>query len=271
MTSIGMGTLDFPGAGQAESFFCSAPALHFWHLLLLTLWFGCFAFSFLLSLRGKDHNHRSSFHVGGLIDLRNIAELLRQSGEKLLPLFFVGDFPALENDACFHFVPFHQKPPGMSDLEVEIVNIGVRVEAKFLEQGDMLMLLLNLVLLRQFVLEFPEVDDFADRRLGIRYNLDKVCTPFPCHRHCLGRSHDAKLSPVVIDYPDLWNADFIIDAVALLFADGMTSYGVMVFSAISRRRRASISSSPTGPRSPFFLCRTATEFEATSRSPRTSI
>ena len=102
----------------------------------------------------------------------------------------------------------------------------------------MLVLLLQLVFLRQLVLEFPEIDDLADRRNSVRDDLHEIGLPLPRQADRLGRGHDAQLAAVLIDDPDLRDPDLFVDASALLLANGSPSYGVSAFaSTVSRSIR----------------------------------
>ena len=93
----------------------------------------------------------------------------------------------------------------------------------------MLVLLLQLVLLRQLVLELPEIDDLADRRDGVRHDLHEIGFPLPGQTDGRRRSHDAKLAAMLIDDPDLRDPDLFVDASAFLLANGLPSYGVSAF------------------------------------------
>jgi len=82
------------------------------------------------------------------------------------------------------------------------------------------MFLLQLVFLRQFVLELPEVDDLAHGWRGIGHDFDEI--GFAVSRHGDGRGwrHHAQLCTVLIDDPDLCDPDLFVDASAFLLANG---------------------------------------------------
>ena len=99
----------------------------------------------------------------------------------------------------------------------------------------MLMLLLQLVFLRQLVLELPEIDDLADRRYCVRHDLHEIGFPLAGHAYGLRRCHDAQLAAVLIDDPDLRDPDLFVDASALLLANGSPSYGVIALASTFSR------------------------------------
>ena len=99
----------------------------------------------------------------------------------------------------------------------------------------MLVLLLQLVLLRQLVLELSEIDDLAHRGHRIRHDLDEIGFTFTGHADGSRRGHDAKLAAMLIDDPDLGDPDLFVDASALLLANGSPSYGVIALASTFSR------------------------------------
>ncbi len=149
--------------------------------------------------------------------------LLDEPVQHVRPLLLVGDLPPLEDDGRLHLVPLGQEPPRVSHLEVKIVCIGLRVKPKLLQQGDVLVLLLDFVLLRQLVLVLAEVDDLADGGRGIGNNFHEVGFPLLGQADRGRRRHDAQLSAVLVDDAHFRDANFLVDAGTLLFADGYSS------------------------------------------------
>ena len=111
---------------------------------------------------------------------------------------------------------------------MEIMCIRVRVEANFLHQRYMLMLLLQFFLFGKFVLVLAKVHNLADRGIGGGDDLDKIQTLIDRHLLCFLGSDHANLLPLFIDQPDLGGPDFRIDARALLL-NGVLSYTVKDF------------------------------------------
>ncbi len=234
-------TLDFARRSQREPFLRAAARLALGHDSILSLrcatcrrcravgrhrWcIGLFLFRlrFLLLFRHKNRNHAPAFHVCRLIDLRAFGERFHQPGEQHLALFLIGDLPSLEDNSCLDLVALCEKSFCMPHFEFKIMRVGVRMKPEFLEQGHMLVLLLQLVLLRKLILELAKVDDLADRRVGVRDDLDEIGFALPCHADGDSRRHHAKLAAMLINDPYLGDTDFVIDTRAFLLADGCAS------------------------------------------------
>ena len=155
-------------------------------------------------------------------------QALAQPIEKALTLFFVSDLPAFENHRCFHFVPICDELQRMLCLELEIMNVRVRVKSEFLHQAYVLVFLLYLLFFLKFVLVLPKVHHFADRRLGIWYDFNEISSLLLSKGQRFFRGHYAQLLTVVIDNADLYRAYLVVDAGAFTF-DAVISYAVMDF------------------------------------------
>ncbi len=135
----------------------------------------------------------------------------------------------------------------------------------------MLVFLLDLVLLRELVLEFAEVDDLADGRGRPGDDFHKIRIALPGESNGVAGSHHPELSPPVVDHAYFGNADLVVDAGAFLLADGPASYVVSVLSLFSFVTLARNSASGMAPRSPTRCLRTATAPADCSLSPTTSM
>ena len=234
-------------------FFAPLRVFIFGIWIFLSLGFCRLRFLFLLSFRGKDHDHALAFHVGRLIDFCEIGQSFGQPLQHFLALLLVGNLSSLEDHCCFDFMALAKEPHSVPRLEVEVMNVCVRMEPEFFEQRDMLVFLLNLVLLGELVLEFAEVDDLADRGCCPGHNLNEVGVTLTCQGNgCPGR-HDPQLASMLVDNPDFRSFDFVVDSVLLFLADGVTSYMVMDLSATALEILPQNSPTLIAPRSPF-LC-----------------
>ena len=62
-----------------------------------------------------------------------------------------------------------------------------------------------------FEAEFAVIHDLADRRNGVRRDLDKVKVLFLGKRQSVGRGHNTKLAAVSSDHAKLLVADLLVD------------------------------------------------------------
>ena len=238
VTAVGGSALDFASAGDLEPFLCGTARLHFWHecnsfeLSFLCLCLrGSFHHGDRLSLRvyflfpfgGQDHNHASPLHVRFLVDLRIILQSVGQLRQHLISFFLVGDFPAFEHDRRLHLVPFQEELPGMTRLEIEIVNVRIGMKPQLFQQRNVLVLLLNLVFLREFIFELAEVDNLANRRCRIGNDLNQISFSLTSKSHRHLRGHDAQLRAVLVNDANFRVVDLLIYPRTFLFADGRVS------------------------------------------------
>ena len=95
-------------------------------------------------------------------------------------MLLVQHLPASEEDGELHPVPFLQERPGVTDLDLQVVTVGLRPEPDFLERRDRMLGLLVGVADPPFLLVEPlaVIHDPADRRLAVRRDLHKVQTGF---------------------------------------------------------------------------------------------
>lgn len=130
--------------------------------------------SLLLAVRSEDRGHPASFHTRRLVDLGDVLELLDEAPQQVHPLVLVDDVATAELDPGLHLVVVFEKSSGMPRFELEIVRVGVRPEADFLEL-DVLRLLARLFfLLLLLVAVLSVIDDLAYRRSGRRRDLYEV-------------------------------------------------------------------------------------------------
>ena len=75
-------------------------------------------------------------------------------------------FASLEYDFHFDFLTFLEKLLCLGTLEIKIVSVGTETDADALGLDFLLFCLGVLFLFGDLILEFPEVEDFADRWFG---------------------------------------------------------------------------------------------------------
>ena len=124
----------------------------------------------------------------------------------------MGQLPTAEADRHLDSIAILEKLDGPMDLRVEVTDADLRREADFLERHRSLASLVLLLLLGQFVFVLTEVEELHDGRGGHRGDFDEVEPPLLRHGESLGRGHDAQLSSLFIDDPDLWDPDHLVDA-----------------------------------------------------------
>src|SRR5215217_4602476 len=108
-------------------------------------------------------------------------------------------------DRGFHLVAFLQPLARMLHAVVVIVVVSTRPKLYFLDR-DRYRLLLRLVLI------LSEVDDAANRRFGVRGDLNQIQPFLPGPAHGIAHIHHAELLPVVTNHAHLRHANSFINA-----------------------------------------------------------
>ena len=89
--------------------------------------------SHLLLVRGQHRGHPAALHRRGLVDLRDVREVLGEPLEHVEALVLVDDVAASELDPRLDLVPLLEELAGVLQLEVVVVVVGPRAEADLLE------------------------------------------------------------------------------------------------------------------------------------------
>src|ERR1041384_3041889 len=95
---------------------------------------------------------------------------------------------------------------------VVIVIVGSRPKLNFLDRDRYLLLLGFVCLLLRFVLVLSEIDDPANRRIGVWSDLDKIAPLLPGGAHCIAHIHHAQLLSFLPNYAYLRHANSLVNA-----------------------------------------------------------
>src|ERR1043166_2195787 len=141
--------------------------------------------------RGQGHGDVSSRDLGVHLDLRHAGQVVADLFHQLHSKFLVRHFAAAELELDPDLVPLVEKLFAVPDLGQVIVVVDVYAEFDFLELGSRRPLVL--LLLRDVVTEFSEIDDFTDRGVGRGRNLDQIETEALSFAQRVRQLHDAEL------------------------------------------------------------------------------
>src|SRR5581483_599493 len=173
-------------------------------------------------------------------------------GEEFLAELLIVHLAAFELDVGLDLMALFDKVPSVTDLELEIVRVGPRMKADFLQQllvGRFLRLFFALLL---FVFPFAELDDLADRRLGIWNDLDQVLLFGAREFHRVFGRHDADHLAVVADDANFGGADLLVHADARIAgrehaAEALHAPGAGRFGSQDRSRTGGFRYGPCRP------------------------
>src|SRR5690606_9701830 len=129
-------------------------------------------------VRSQNGRHPATFHLGRLIDLRDILKLFDKPAKQIHPLILVDDVAPSKLHPCLYLVTLGEEFTGMPCLEVEVVLVGVRSKPNLLELHRLRLLPGFLFLLLLLVSVFAVVDDLNDRGLSHWGDLDQIQPEF---------------------------------------------------------------------------------------------
>src|ERR1041384_2246891 len=93
-----------------------------------------------------------------------------------------------------------------------IVIVGSRSKLNFLDRDRYLLLLGFVCLLLRFVLILSEIDDPANRGIGVRSDLDEIEPLLPGAAHGIAHIHHAQLFSFIPDHAYLRHANSLVNA-----------------------------------------------------------
>ena len=162
--------------------------------------------------RGQDDEHRLALEHRCPFDDPVLLDQLREPLQQQASELGVAQLAAAEADRYLDPIAILEELDRAMDLRVEVARADLRREPHFLEGHRPLSALGLLLSLRQLVLVLPEVEEAGHRRSRHRCDLDQVEAPFLRHLQGSRRGHDAQLVPFIVDHPNLWDPDHLVDA-----------------------------------------------------------
>ena len=152
-----------------------------------------------LFLGGDDNHHTLAFELGHLFKLAGLLARLCELEEHQLTLILIDDGTALEEHLHFHLAAFFQEADGMVGLELEVVLVGLRSEADFLDDHLCRLGFDVLLFLLLFVKKLLVVHYLAHGRGGLGGDFHQVETELVGERQSLTEGDDFRLKILTDD------------------------------------------------------------------------
>src|SRR6185369_17748833 len=92
-----------------------------------------------------------------------------------------------------------------------IVIVGAGTKLNFLNRDRYLLLLRLVCLLLRFVLKLSEIDDAANRRIGVWSDLDEIQPLFPGGAYSIAHVHHAQLFSLLANHAHLRHTDSFVN------------------------------------------------------------
>src|SRR3954462_8985185 len=163
-------------------------------------------------LRHKDREHLITFHARPHLDITYVSQIFFQLLEEARAQFTVGHLASAKPDSGFHLVAARQPLARMLHAIAVVMQVRAGTKLHFLNSDDDLLLLGLVCFLFLLVLKLAEVDDFANRRIGIRRNFHQIHAPFTGHANRFACVHDAELLAIFSSYAHLRHANPFVDS-----------------------------------------------------------
>ena len=169
-------------------------------------------FSALISLRHKDRKHLIAFHARPDLGITDVGEILFELFEDSRAQLAVGHLAPAKPDRGFNFIAARQPLARMLHAIAVIVGVGAGTKLNLLDSDDDLLLFRFVCLLLRFVLKLSEVDDLANRRLGIRRDFNQIHAFLARSANCFASLHHAELLAIVTDDAHLRHANAFVNS-----------------------------------------------------------
>ena len=122
----------------------------------------------------QNHDHLAAFELRFRLDLGDLGRLVANPLEKLHAEMLVRHFAATEAERQLDLVALFEEALDGLHLDLVIVVIDGGAHLDLFDLDDLLVLASLVGLLLGLIFEAAEIKDLADRRLGIRRDLDEV-------------------------------------------------------------------------------------------------
>ena len=161
-------------------------------------------------LRRQHNKHVHAFKLWPHFHYSCFGEVLLQPLQQRKPQLLVSNLAATEVNGRLHLVAIVKYPNRIVLFEHIIVLIRARPELDLLNRNERLFRFSFFLFFLLLVLVLAEIDNSTNRWLSLWCNFDKIETFAPCDFDCLLGRHNADLSAVFVDDPDLANSYSLI-------------------------------------------------------------
>ena len=160
--------------------------------------------------RRHDHGQLTAFEFRHLLNLGDLFQFVANPLQHLRAKFLMGHFAPPKPQGHFDLIAIVDKSARVPHLHVVIMGIDVGPQLDLFHVDRLLPLAGDIGLFLIFVFELAEIDDFADRRRGVRRHFNQVEVYAVCSFEGVCGSNDADLLAILIDQPNLGTVDVCI-------------------------------------------------------------
>src|SRR5438105_5307111 len=161
--------------------------------------------------RAEQHDHVPSVEERRRLHLADLLDVLRQAHQEVPPALRMGGLAPPEHNRDLDLRALVEEALDVALLGVVVVNADLRPELDLLDVDRDLVLARELRLLLLLVAVLPVVHYPRDGRIRLGCHLDEVEVLVEGVLDRLRRGLDPELAPVLVDEPDAWGADRLVD------------------------------------------------------------
>ena len=165
----------------------------------------------LVSLRSEDDEHLIPFHSRPCFDFADVRKIPLQSLEDARAELAVRHLASAKPDGGFDFVAILEPLAGMLHAVVVIVIVRAGPKLNFLNRDRDLFLLGLVRFFLRLILVLAEIDDPANRRIGVRSNFHEVQTFLASGADGVAHVHHTELLSFIADDPNFGHSNSFVN------------------------------------------------------------
>ena len=169
----------------------------------------------------KEHQHAASLKFGLFFHIAYISQGFGKTFHNAGAQMGMGHFATAETNGNLYLIASLQELAGVVGLGIKIVGVNVQGKTNFLNVNDLLIFFGFLFTLGLFEAVLAVIQNLADRRGGLRSNLNKVKIFFGSNLQCFFGRHDAQLFAFFTYQTHFFVTDLLIDK-QFFYCDGKT-------------------------------------------------
>src|SRR5579863_1617568 len=166
------------------------------------------------------HGHLAAFHARMLLDFRDWIEIAFDAHQHIHAELLVRKLAAAEAHRDLHLVAFVDEVSHAAHLDVVIVIVDAGAKLDLFDLDHLLLLARLVLALLLLVFEFAEIEDFADRRIGVGRHFDEVEPGLDGAGDGIAARDDAHHLAAFVDETHARREDFFVDARPIRRASG---------------------------------------------------
>src|SRR6266446_2885249 len=166
-------------------------------------------------LRRHDHGHLPAFHPRHLLDFGVLLEVVPDPHQDVHSQLLMRQFAPAEPHGHLDLVAFLDEFDHAAHFYIVIVVVDAGAQLDFFDFDDFLLFAGFVLFLLLFIFIFAEIEDFTNRRVGGRRDLDEIETGIGGHGERLVALDDSHHVAALVDQAHAWNADLAVDTGSL--------------------------------------------------------